>query len=197
MEEHSGTAPELSGRRLKLRALRREDSGALLRCWSHPEAASWLGVEPLASEAEAEELIRLLLEMEHEEESLRWSIELPGGEVIGSCGYNSWQLTGAFRGEVGFELSPAFWGRGYMREALALALRYGFEEMELNRVEAQCHPANLRSSRLLSSLGFSREGTLREYRHTPSGFQDVDLYALLRRDWRDLITLEREKDNRT
>ncbi|AIQ11111.1 GNAT family N-acetyltransferase [Paenibacillus durus] len=186
MEEHSETAPELAGRRLKLRALRQEDSGALLHCWSHPEAAYWLGIKPLVSKAEAEELIRLLLEMEREEESLRWSIELTSGEVIGSCGYNNWQLTGAFRGEVGCELSPAFWGQGYMREALTLALRYGFEEMKLNRVEAQCLPANLRSGRMFASLGFRREGTLREYRHTPSGFQDVDLYALLRRDWRDL-----------
>ncbi|MDT3428465.1 ribosomal-protein-alanine N-acetyltransferase [Paenibacillus forsythiae] len=192
MEEHSRIAPGLTGRRLRLRAMRWEDADALLRCWSHPESAYWLGIRPLTSREDAEELIRLLLEMERGEESLRWSIELSGGEVIGSCGYNNWQLQGAFRGEVGCELSPAFRGRGYMREALALALCYGFEEMGLNRVEAQCHPANLRSGRLLASLGFRREGTLREYRHTPSGFQDVDLYALLRREWRDYITLERE-----
>ncbi|BCG57208.1 GNAT family N-acetyltransferase [Paenibacillus sp. URB8-2] len=183
MKEHSGTAPVLTGRRLTLRALRQEDAGALLHCWSHPEAACWLGIQPLTSRAEAEELIRLLLEMESGEESLRWSIELSGGEVIGSCGYNSWQLAGAFRGEIGCELAPAFWGQGYMREALTLALGYGFEEMRLNRVEAQCQPANLRSGRLLTSLGFRREGTLHEYRHTPSGFQDVDLYALLRKEW--------------
>ncbi|AHV95476.1 GNAT family N-acetyltransferase [Paenibacillus sabinae] len=186
MKEHSGTAPVLTGHRLTLRALRQEDAKALLPCWSYPEAAVWLGIKPLASKAEAEELIRLLLVMEREEESLRWSITLPSGEVIGSCGYNSWQLAGAFRGEVGFELSPAFWGRGYMREALTLALGYGFEEMGLNRIEAQCHPANLRSARLLASLGFRREGTLREYRHTPSGYQDVDLYTLLRREWQEL-----------
>ncbi|MNY82588.1 ribosomal-protein-S5-alanine N-acetyltransferase [compost metagenome] len=52
--------------------------------------------------------------------------------------------------------------------------------MGLNRIEAFCHPVNLRAQRLFQSLGFQREGLLREYRHTDAGFQDVVLYALLR-----------------
>ncbi|MNC76580.1 ribosomal-protein-S5-alanine N-acetyltransferase [compost metagenome] len=67
-----------------------------------------------------------------------------------------------------------------MREALELMLDYGFTVMGLNRIEAFCHPDNIRAQRLFQSLGFQREGLLREYRHTDAGFQDVVLYALLR-----------------
>jgi len=172
----------LTGQRVELRAIAAEDAEALFNCWSHPEVAYWLGAPLLSSVAETRELITRLLSMADQEESLRWSIVLPGGEVIGTCGYNGWQLEGAYRGELGCELLPDYWGRGYMREALQLLLDYGFRVMELNRIEVLCHPDNVRAEGLFTTLGFRREGILREYRHTVSGFQNVVLYALLRSD---------------
>ncbi|KWX88770.1 hypothetical protein AMQ83_04650, partial [Paenibacillus riograndensis] len=115
-----------------------------------------------------------------EEGGRRWRRSGPGGGGVGSWGENGWQLQGAYRGESGCELLPDYWGLGYMREALELLLDYGFAVMGLNRIEAFCHPDNLRAQRLFQSLGFQREGLLREYRHTDAGFQDVVLYALLR-----------------
>lgn len=180
----SGAIPTLIGRNLKLYAMTAEHAPALFRIWSHPEVSRWLGVPQLSSIEETEQLIRLLSQMAQDEESLRWSIVGPEGEVIGSCGYNSWQLQGAYRGEIGCDLLPACWGLGYMREAMGLVLEYGFETMGLNRVEALCHPDNGRADRLVKALGFEREGLLRQYRQTSSGFQDVILHALLREDWR-------------
>lgn len=69
-----------------------------------------------------------------------------------------------------------------MREALALLLEFGFVTMGLNRIEALCHPDNLRAAGLFRALGFSEEGIMRQYRHTASGFQDTALFALLRSD---------------
>jgi ribosomal-protein-alanine N-acetyltransferase len=152
---------------------------ALFEVWRHPEVAPWLDMPPLSSAAEAEALIALLAQLATEEESLRWTIVGPEGEVLGSCGYNTWQLQGAYRGEIGFELSPAAMGQGYMREALELVLEYGFGTMGLNRIEAYCHPDNIRAEKLVAGLGFRREGLLREYRHTASGYQDVIIYSLL------------------
>lgn len=189
---HDGRPPVLAGSRVRLRPPRKEDAVPLYRCWSHPEVARWLGMSPPASPEEAEELVGLLLRMEEEQESLRWSIVLGEGEPIGSCGFNQWQLEGAFRAELGYELAPSYWGNGYMREALTLLLRYGFGEMGLNRIEALCLPGNQRAGRLMTSLGFRHEGTLREYRHSPAGFLDADLYALLRRERSDLLSIRRE-----
>lgn len=175
-----GEVPALHGKKVKLRAMEAEHAADLFAVWSHPQVACWLAAPPLSSPQEAEELIAILLQMSREEESLRWSILGHDGNVIGSCGYNSWQLQGAYRGEIGCELLPDYWGKGYMREALELMLDYGFAVMGLNRIEALSHPDNNRAQRLFQSLGFQREGLLHEYRHTEAGFQDVVLYALLR-----------------
>ncbi|AIQ50532.1 GNAT family N-acetyltransferase [Paenibacillus sp. FSL R7-0331] len=182
MYKSAGIIPTLYGARVSLRPLSAAHAAVLYEIWTHPAVGLWLDAPPLASAAEAEQLIELLLQMSREEESLRWSIVLPGGEIIGSCGFNQWQLAGAYRGELGCELSPSCWGQGYMREALALLLEFGFVTMGLNRIEALCHPDNLRAAGLFRALGFSEEGIMRQYRHTASGFQDTALFALLRSD---------------
>lgn len=177
-----GMTPVLRGTRIELQAIAAPHAAALYEIWTHPAVGPWLNAPQLASAADAEQLIELLLQMSREEESLRWSIALQGGRIIGSCGFNQWQLAGAFRGEIGCELSPAFWGQGYMREAMELILDFGFGTMGLNRIEALCHPGNVRAAGLFSGLGFSQEGLLRQYRHTGAGFQDAVLFALLRSD---------------
>ncbi|MCL6603271.1 MAG: GNAT family N-acetyltransferase [Paenibacillus sp.] len=177
-----GNVPVLTGPRIFLRAISIEDAEPLFHCWSHPEVSSWLGAPPLTSVSETRELIERLLQMAQVDESLRWSIVLPDGKVIGSCGYNSWQFEGAYRGELGCELLPDYWGLGYTREALQLLLEYGFKSMGLNRIEAICLPDNLRAIRLFTSLGFRQEGVLRQYRYTVAGFQDVAMYSLLYTD---------------
>ncbi|MEK4324801.1 GNAT family protein [Paenibacillus sp. FSL R7-0312] len=174
-----GVIPELTGRRVRLRAMAAGDAGALFKIWCHPQVAPWLDAPFLSSAEEAGALIALLAQMALEEESIRWSILGLDGEVIGSCGYNHWQLEGAYRGEIGFELSPAAMGQGYMREALELMLDFGFGSMGLNRIEALCHPDNIRAEKLITRLGFRQEGLLRQYRHTASGYQDVRMYSLL------------------
>lgn len=179
----NGVTPTLIGRRLKLCAMTTEHASALFQVWSHPEVSLWLGAPALSSIEETKQLIDFLSQLAQEEESLRWSIIGPEEEVIGSCGYNHWQLQGAYRGEIGCDLSPAFWGLGYMKEALGLVLDFGFNIMGLNRVEALCHPDNIRAERLVYTLGFQKEGVLRQYRQIASGFQDAALYALLREEW--------------
>lgn len=174
-----GVIPELTGQRVQLQAMAAGHAEALFEIWRHPQVAPWLDAPVLSSASEAEALIDLLAGLAREEESLRWSIMGPEGEVIGSCGYNYWQLQGAYRGEIGFELSPAAMGRGYMREALELILDFGFRSMGLNRIEALCHPGNIRAEKLIAGLGFRQEGLLRQYRHTTSGYQDVRMYSLL------------------
>ncbi|WP_246188218.1 GNAT family N-acetyltransferase [Paenibacillus tengchongensis] len=177
-----GRIPPLQGPRLKLRELLPEDAEALFKIWTDPLVAPWLDAPPLTSEGETLQLIGQLRQMSQDEESLRWSITGPEGTVIGSCGYNFWQLPGAYRGELGCELAPSCWGQGYMHEALRLVMDFGFGTMGLNRIEALCHPDNLRAEQLFGSLGFRQEGVLRQFRHTPSGFRDVVMHAILQNE---------------
>ena len=114
---------------------------------------------------------------------IRWAICRPEApeELLGTCGFNLWVQNSA-RAVLGFDLARANWRQGIMSEALGLLLDYGFQQMELNRVEAVVFRDNDASCRLLAKLGFAREGLLREYEYLHGRLQDMYMYSLLRRD---------------
>ncbi|MDR9852563.1 GNAT family protein [Paenibacillus sp. VCA1] len=179
-----GSIPELEGERVILRRLSARDAQAMYECWADPEVRRYADLPDMPNAEAAAEMIGLLNRLSLTDDGLRWGIHASDGGLIGSCGLNWWQLEGAYRGEIGCELASAYWGRGYMREAVGLLIDYAFGEMGLNRLEALADPRNERAGRLFHALGFTLEGRLRQYRHTDQGFVDADMHALLRPDWR-------------
>ncbi|WP_231638689.1 GNAT family N-acetyltransferase [Paenibacillus sp. JCM 10914] len=174
----------MAGRRIRLRRMDAEDAYAMSRCWMEPASRAFADIPVVQSVRDAGHLIQRLNDMALHEETIRWGIErIDTSELLGSCGFNFWQLEGAFRGEFGCELSSKHSGYGYMTEAAGVVAAFGFEVMGLNRIEALVDPRNERASRLFERLGYSREGLLRDYRHTLEGFVSVNSYALLRREW--------------
>lgn len=69
---------------------------------------------------------------------------------------------GAARVELGYVLGRAWWGQGYMTEALRALLSLAFGELGLRRIEAEIHPDHQRSIRVIERLGFREEGRRRE-----------------------------------
>jgi ribosomal-protein-alanine N-acetyltransferase len=117
------------------------------------------------------------------ERQVRWGIvRRADGRLLGTCGFVWLRPHSA---EIGYDLARACWGKGYMYEALSALLDYAFFDLDLNRIEALVMPANMRSKRLLKRLGFAHEGTLREYDYFKDAFHDMEMHALLRRDWRE------------
>lgn len=179
-----GVIPELKGTTVQLRKMSRSDADDLYQCWSDERTAQYLYIPSMKDRHDAEALILLLNELSESDDSLRWGVEhLESGMMIGSCGFNGWQLQGAFRGEFGCELGSMYWGNSYMREAALLVLEYGFSVMKLNRVEAFSDVRNERGAHFFRGLGFEHEGVLREYKHTSTGYIDVNVFSFLRRDW--------------
>ena len=62
---------------------------------------------------------------------------------------------------LGYSLSEEYWGKGYMTEAVNSVLKYGFENMGLSIITANCYAENSRSRSVLKKCGFIYEGTLR------------------------------------
>lgn len=87
------------------------------------------------------------------------------------------------KGEVGYWLAKPFWGRGIMKEALLLALRFYFTELHLHRVYAHVFPENEVSMRLLEKVGFQREGLIREGFKQRGEYISVYMYSILEDDW--------------
>jgi len=78
---------------------------------------------------------------------------------------------------------PARQGQGYGREALGLALRFAFQELNLHRVQLTVFSYNARAIALYERLGFVREGVYREHLQRDGTRHDMYLYGLLRREW--------------
>lgn len=134
-------------------------------------------------EAAKEELERYCIKPFKENRGIRWGIAKKGGkELVGTCGIYDWNKT-ARRAEIGGDLDPAFWGQGIMTEALRAILRYGFEKMELNRIQATVDSENIRSIKLLKRLGFKKEGILRQHSYFSGQFRDDVVFSLLKKEW--------------
>lgn len=70
-----------------------------------------------------------------------------------------------------------------MPEAIRALIQFGFEKMNLNRIEATTHTENVRSQCVLHKLGFQKEGILREYYCRDGIYNDQVLFSLLRSEW--------------
>ncbi|MBQ4821600.1 GNAT family N-acetyltransferase [Aquimarina sp. MMG016] len=84
---------------------------------------------------------------------------------------------------VWYKINPEFWGKGYATEALMGILNFGFEELNLHRIEAGCAVNNLGSIRVLEKVGMIREGNKRKVLPLKSGWSDNYEYAILDEDW--------------
>lgn len=85
--------------------------------------------------------------------------------------------------ELGYWLDPAHHGEGYTSEAAGVLVRYGFEQLGLNRIYAHVFAFNDPSRKLLEGLGFVHEATLREDAFVDGERVDAEVYGLLRREW--------------
>ncbi|MHA1776058.1 MAG: hypothetical protein DRO88_06090 [Promethearchaeia archaeon] len=88
-----------------------------------------------------------------------------------------------YRGELGIWLGRSYWTQGIGTEALLLMIKYGFENLFLNRLQAHIFIENARSISLFERLGFKREGKIREYVCKKDKFKDVYSYSLLRGEY--------------
>jgi RimJ/RimL family protein N-acetyltransferase len=88
------------------------------------------------------------------------------------------------RADVGYALLLSEWGQGYANEAVTALLDWGFEHLDLNRVEADIDPRNTASARALERLGFVREGHLRERWIVGGEVCDSWIYGLLAAEWK-------------
>lgn len=110
-------------------------------------------------------------------------VEKSSGRAIGKCGYHVWQKEHA-RAEVGYGLfAERDKNKGYMKEALGRVLRFGFNDMQLNRIEAFVSPGNEPSLKLVKGFGFTEEGLLREHYCKNGQPEDSLVFSLLKREY--------------
>lgn len=98
--------------------------------------------------------------------------------IVGSIGFSQ-----IFRGAfcccvLGYQIDRDYEGKGLMKEALTAAMRYMFEDQKLHRIAANYRPENVRSGRLLATLGFRIEGYAKEYLFIDGAWRDHILTSI-------------------
>lgn len=116
-------------------------------------------------------------------EAIQWVVcDRDTASVCGMCLLFNYDR-GHARAELGYSLGRAHWGRGLAQEAVSAVIDYGFDALDLYRLEARVDPRNHASAVLLKRLGFAHEGCLRRRDELKGERVDVDYFGLLRPDW--------------
>jgi ribosomal-protein-alanine N-acetyltransferase len=104
--------------------------------------------------------------------------------IIGAVNFRNF-VRGVFEScTLGYSLAETAQGKGYMTEALQVAIAYVFDELKMHRIMASYLPHNQRSGRLLKRLGFVVEGYARDYLMINGQWQDHILTSLVNHNWK-------------
>ena len=170
--------------RLLLRDFEPDDWPALHDVESRVEVARYQSFEPRTPE---ESCAYVTAASEQAAQDTRQTYDLAvmlisDGLLIGRCGLG---LTDPdlSEGMLWYTIHPSHWGQGYATEAARGLLAFGFGELRLHRIWADCDPANVASIRVLDKLGMRREGHLIENAWIKGTWADSLIYAILTREW--------------
>ena len=178
--------PELATPRLRIRKLTMRDAQDIYRYSRDPEVARHVLWEAHRSIGDSRAYLRYMLRRYRAHEPASWGIEYAAtGQIIGTIGF-MWIQQDNASAEVGYSLSHDYWHRGIMTEALGAVIQYGFDELHLNRIEAQHEVTNPASGAVMRKCHMQKEGTLRSRLFNKGHYVDVDLYAILRKDYNRL-----------
>jgi RimJ/RimL family protein N-acetyltransferase len=145
-----------------------------------PEVMRYIGGGTTLTREESEaQVSRFVRHWEEQGYGLWAAEEKASGTFAGFVGLvhqEDWP-EGGHKTEVGWRLGRSFWGRGLATEGAMASVRYGFEELALERIISIVQPANVASRRVMEKVGLTRRGESR-WRNSA-----VAWYAIDRRDW--------------
>jgi [ribosomal protein S5]-alanine N-acetyltransferase len=176
--------PTLQTERLLLRPLTAEDAPTLARRAGRREIAdTTISIPHPYSELQAKEWITGHAELFAKGQGVVFGMELKrDGTLAGTIGLREIDTEHA-QAELGFWVAVEYWGQGYATEAARAVVNFGFEQLGLNRIYAHHMVRNPGSGRVLTKIGMTQEGLLRQRVKKWGVFEDVVLLAALRCEW--------------
>ena len=175
--------PTLTTERLLLRPITLADAADIQRLAGEYEIAyNTLHIPHPYGDGMAEQWIAQQNEAFERGQQLNLAVVLKeGGEYVGGIGLVLSREN--FRAEMGYWIGKPYWGRGYGTEAAREMLRYGFEELQLNRIHASFFTRNAASGRIMEKIGMRFEGCFREYDNKWGELLDRECRAILKEEY--------------
>jgi len=135
--------------------------------------------------ADVQRLVQMFVDQQHERPRRKFQLAIvlrDTQRLIGNCGIRK-AFAEALEADIGYEITPDYWGQGYATEAARAIVHFGFTELKLHRITAWCVADNVASARVLEKAGLKLEGRLREKEYFKDRWWDTLLYAILESEW--------------
>lgn len=175
--------PIFETERLILREIRDEDFLDMYEYASLPYIGPQAGWEPHTSYDHTRLSIKLFRNKGKFNQLGVYSIILKSeNKMIGTCELHTY--TPNFKAELGYTINPNYWGCGYAVEAGRALIEWGFETLNLKRIECNAFTNNTQSLRVAQKLGFVNEGIRRKAYQLYNGYiGDLNCNSMIDEDY--------------
>jgi RimJ/RimL family protein N-acetyltransferase len=176
----------LKGKKVLLRAVKRSDIPNFLIWFNDPEVIQYLTIYLPMTEMAEEKWVENLISDATRVNFVIEAVESANNIPIGTAGFHN--LSAKDRdAEFGIAIgNKEYWSNGYGTETARLITRYGFEQLNLNRISSCVYDFNERSQKMHLKVGFKPEGRRRQGRFINGAYRDVLEYGILREEWRSI-----------
>lgn len=172
--------PELSTERLLLRKMKVGDSFDMFEYACREDVTEFLLWKPHPSLAYTREYLQFVATHYEIGDFFDWAIVWHEHEkMIGTCGFTRFDYTNNV-GEIGYVINPIYRGMGVADEAVREVMRFGFERLKLNRIEAKFMEGNAASRRVMEKTGMTFEGFHRKAMKIKGKYETIGICSILR-----------------
>lgn len=170
--------------RLILRRFRYTDDDAMLKYWIADEKIQSMYSEPVYTTKEAvKELLDKYIDSYEKPDYYRWAItEKDSDKCIGQIAYFLVDSKNHFA-EIEYCIGSDFQCKGYATEATKAVIKYGFDKINLHKVQICTKTINKASKRVIEKCGFTYEGTLRDYFFFNGDYVGRLFFSILRSEY--------------
>lgn len=174
--------PQLETDRLRLRKISFKDLADMHAYTTSKKVTKYIPFPTHKSIEDTRKFIDYVLEQYHIQKKLFWGVELKETQtLIGTIEFVSLDLIHN-KAEIAYLLSDCYWGKGIMSEAAAEIIKFGFQTLQLTRIEARTFKENIASQKVLEKVGMTFEGTLRKSQFLKGRYQDINIFSILSED---------------
>lgn len=170
----------LKGKQVALREIRKSDLPFFVKWMNDPEITQYLTVYlPMTMEEEEEWYENI----GKKKNSVYFAITTSDDKLIGNIVLNKINEKNrcATLGIVIGDKND--WGKGYGREAIKLIVKYGFETLNLHRIELKYYDFNERAKKCYEKAGFKLEGMKRESHYINGKYCNEAIMSILKSEW--------------
>lgn len=178
--------PILYTQRLMIRPISVLDADDMFEYAKTPFVGPTAGWPPHQSLADTINIIKAMTIIKTPYELGTWAIVLrQNDKMIGTIElYNHFQH---FKAELGYSINPYYWGNGFATEAAREVITYGFEFLDLKRIEVGTFVDNYSSQKVCEKLGFIKEGVARSgYIRYDGKIFDKIIYGMTKEEFEEL-----------